>query len=212
MRDLTLATTVMIDRSLLYVAEFQHRANNEYAKTISFVSQLAKRSPVPEVKEALLRITEHLYATSKVQRILRPPIPGEMIDFTTQVEALCDAFASCGLEQRGINLHLAVSGSAVVDAMRSWRASLIIAELLTNSVRHGCSKEGSGLRIAVGTNGVDIVCQISDNGGPSAIGKPGTGTHIVDALAEELKARISRSYTERGAVVTLCFPVNPEDH
>jgi two-component sensor histidine kinase len=212
MRDVTPTTMAEIDRSLLYVAEFHHRTNNEYATVISFISRLAAFSPAPEAKGVLLQVIDHLHATWKVQYALRPPIPGEMVDFTAQVEALCDAFASAGLKQRGINLHVAISGPAVIEATRSWQASLIIAELMTNSVRHACSKEGggSGIRVAVAANGVDIMCQISDNGRPVAVGKPGVGSHLIDALVEELNARISRSFTEAGAVVTLLVPMNPE--
>jgi two-component sensor histidine kinase len=211
MRNMASTKMAGIDRSLLYVAEFQHRISNEYAKVISFTSRMAALSSAPEAKEALLKVVDHLHATSKVQYALRPPLPGEMVNFIAHVEELCEAFASAGLEQRGINLHLAVSGSAMLDAMRSWRASLIIAELMTNSVRHACSKEGSRIHVAVATNGLDIVCQISDNGASFAVAKPGVGSRLVDALADELKARISRSYTESGAVVTLHFAINPDE-
>ena len=210
MRDVASTGMAGIDHSLLYVAEFQHRISNEYAMEISFISQMAALSSTPEAKEVLLKVIDHLHATSKVQCALRPPLPGEMVNFTAHVEEVCKAFASACLAQRGINLHLAISGSARLDAMRSWRASLIIAELMTNSVRHACSKEGSRIHVVVATNGLDVVCQISDNGAPAAIAKPGVGSRLVDALADELKARISRSYTELGAVVTLHFAINPD--
>ena len=60
-----------IDRSVLYVAEFQHRISHEYAKVISFVSRLAALSSAPEAKEVLLKVIDHLHATSKVQYALR---------------------------------------------------------------------------------------------------------------------------------------------
>jgi two-component system, sensor histidine kinase PdtaS len=201
-----------IDRSLLYVAEFQHRINNEYAKVISFVSRLAALSPAPEAKAVLLKVIDHLNATSKVNYALRPPLPGELVDFTAHIADLCNVFASAGLKELGINLHLTISGSAILDAMRSWRASLIVAELITNSVRHGCSAGGRRIDVAVATNGVDIICQISDDGPSGGIAKPGVGSHLIDALADELKARISRSYTELGAVVALSFPLKPQGH
>ena len=212
MRDMTSTSIVEFGRSLLYVAEFQHRTNNEYATVISFVSRLAALSSAPEAKDALLKVIDHLHATSKVQYALRPPIPGVTVDFAAQVEELCDAFASAGLEQRGIKLHLEVSGSAMLDAMRSWRASLIISELMTNSLRHACSQEGSGtgICVAIGANGADVLCRITDNGRSAGVAKPGVGSRLIDALAEELRAQISRSYTEQGAAVTLCFPISAE--
>jgi len=211
MLGVTSPTTAGIDRSLLHLAEFQHRINNEYAKVISFVSRLAALSSAPEVKVALLKVIDYLNASAKVHRALRPPLPGEMVDFTTHIAELCRVLVSDGLEQRGISLHLTISGSAVLDAMRSWHASLIIAELLTNSVRHACLAGEGRICVAVGTDGANIVCRVSDDGtSPATIIRPGVGSHLVDALTDELQGRISRSYTQLGAIITLCFPMNPE--
>jgi two-component sensor histidine kinase len=136
MSGVTSPTATGIDDSLLCAAEFQHRINNEYAKLISFVSRQAALSSAPEIKAALLKVIDHLNASAKVHHTLRPPLPGEMVDFTAHIVELCKVFVSDGLEQRGISLHLTITGSVVLDAIRSWHASLIIAELLTNSVRH----------------------------------------------------------------------------
>jgi two-component sensor histidine kinase len=210
MRDIASSTMVAIDRSLLHVAEFHHRINNEYAKVISFVSRLAALSPALETKEALHKVIDHLYATSKVHYALRPPLPGELVDFTAHIEDLCKVFASACSREREIDFHLTISGSAVLDAMRSWRASLIIAELITNSVRHACSAGASRIGVAVAVNDSDIVCKISDDGTSGTSAKPGVGSYLIDALADELQARITRSYTELGAAVTLCFPMKPD--
>ena len=206
----TSCSTKGIDRSLLHVAELQHRINNDYAKAISFVSRLATLSSVPEAKTVLREVIEHLHATSKIHHALRPPLPGGFIDFTAHIAELCEMFASAGFQERGIGLDVAISGSATLDAMRSWRASLIIAELVTNSFRHACSEAGGRIRVAIATGGEDIVCQISDDGASVTTARPGVGSHLIDALADELDARIVRSYTAFGAVVTLRFPTAAE--
>ena len=199
-----------VDRSLLYVAEFQHRINNEYAKVISFVSRLAALSPASEVRTALLEVIDHLRASSKIHYALRPPLPGELVDFTVRIAELCEVFANAGLEQRGISLHLATSGSAILEAVRSWQASLIIEELMTNSVRHACSAGGGRICVTVATDGANVLCQISDDGtSPTGGIRPGVGSHLVDALTDELEGRIRRSYSESGTVVALCFPIKP---
>jgi two-component sensor histidine kinase len=206
MIDVAQTSTLGFDRSLLYVAEFQHRINNEYAKAISFTSRLAALSTAPEAKAALREVIGHLHATSKVHHALRPPIPGRSADFTMDVAQLCSVFASAGLEQRGIGLDVTISGSATLDAMRSWSACLIIAELMTNSLRHAHLEAGQRIRVAVAASDDDIVCEISDDGAPAKGAKPGVGSRLIDALADELDASISRAYTAFGAVVTLRFP------
>ena len=211
MTDVTSPTVVGIDRSLLYVAEFQHRINNDYTRVISFVSRLAALSSAPEAKKVLFEVIDQLHATSRVHRTLRPPLPGESVDFAAHVTDLCKVFSSAGLGQQGIEVHLTVLGSATLEAMRSWRASLIIAELMTNSVRHAWSTGGGRICVVVATDGVDVVCKIGDDGKSLSLVTPGVGSQLVDALADELEARLSRSYTKQGATITLCFPVKPED-
>ena len=210
MTDVTSPSMMGTDRSLFYVAEFQHRVSNEYTKVISFVSRLAAHSSGPEAKTVLLKVVDHLVATSKIHHTLRPPLPGELIDFTAHVAELCEVLASAGLEQRGIGLHVTISGSATLDAMRCWRASLIVAELITNSVRHACSERGGQIYVAVAGNDVDVMCQIRDDGVSATIVRPGVGSHLIAALADELDASVSRSCTAFGVVATLRFPTKPE--
>ena len=204
---------IRVGSSLLCVAELHHRFNNEYAKMISFVSRLAGLSSAPEVKAPLLEVIDYLHASAKKHDTLRPPLPGETVDFGARITELCRVFALAGLEQRGISLHLTTSGSAVLDATRSWQASLIIEELMTNSVRHASLAGVGRICVAVGTDGENIICRISDDGAPLAtIARPGVGSHLVDALIDELQGRISRSYTAKGAVIALYFPIEPQQN
>ena len=210
MVDVAALTATGIDRSLLYVAEFQHRINNEYMKAISFVCREAALSSAPEVKRALLKVLEHLHASAMLHHKLRPPLPGELVDFTSDVAELCKVFALAGPKQRGMSVHVAISGSAMLDGIRSWYASLIIAELMTNSIRHACSAGGGRICVGIKTDGSDVVCQISDDGtSVETVAKPGVGSQLIDALADELQGRITRSYTKLGAAVALCFPIKP---
>jgi two-component sensor histidine kinase len=83
-------------------------------------------------------------------------------------------------------------------------------ELITNSVRHACSAGASRIGVAVAVNDSDILCKITDDRTSGTFAKPGVGSYLIDALADERQARITRSYTELGAAVALCFPMSPE--
>ena len=213
MVDVTAPTATGINRSLLYVAEFQHRISNEYMKVISFVCREVALSSTPEVKGALLKVIEHLHASAELHYKLRPPLPGELVDFTVDMAELCNLFALAGPAQQGISVHVATSGSAMLDGIRSWYGSLIVAELMTNSLRHACSAGGKRICVGIKTDGSDVVCQISDDGTSAAtVVKPGVGSQLIDALADELQGRITRSYTKSGSAVALCFPIKPEQY
>jgi two-component sensor histidine kinase len=195
-----------MDRSLLYVTELLHRVQNEYTKAISFASMMATRSPNPEAKAALSKVIDHLHILAKGNRALRPPLPGPLVDFTAELTQLCRSLASGGLDQCGIALHLAVSGSVLLDGVRCWRANLILSELITNASRHAFCRSGGRISIVVTMKCGWVVCRVSDDGSSDSAPKPGLGTQIVDALTADLKGDIKREYTESGTVVTLSFP------
>ena len=201
-------TVEPIDRSLVYVTEFLHRVQNEYTKAISFASMMATRSPNPEAKAALCQVIDHLHASAKAYRALRPPVSGELVDYGADVTTLCQIMASAGLDQRGIALDLTVCGSVLLDSVQCWRANLILSELITNASRHAFGTRGGRISIVVTTACGWIVCRVSDDGSSAPTLEPGLGTQIVDALTADLNGDIERTYIETGTVITLSFPKN----
>ena len=202
------STAKPIDRSLVYVTELLHRVQNEYTKAISFASLMASRSPNPEAKAALCQVIDHLHASAKAYRALKPPVSGELVDFAANMTTLCQIMASAGLDQRGIALDLTVRGSVLLESLQCWRASLILSELITNASRHAFGPRGGRISIAIILVCEWIVCRISDNGSSAPTIEPGLGTQIVDALTADLKGGIKRTYTESGTLITLSFPTN----
>lgn len=200
------STVKPVDRSLVYVTEFLHRVQNEYTKAISFASMMATRSANPEAKAVLCQVIDHLHASAKAYRALRPPVSGELVDFAAEVTTLCQIMASAGLDQRGIALDLMVCGSVLLDGVQCWRANLILSELITNASRHAFATRGGRIRIIVTMVCGWIVCRVNDDGSSAPKPEPGLGTQIVDALTADLNGDIERTYTETGTVITLSFP------
>jgi two-component sensor histidine kinase len=203
------STVMPIDHSLLYVTELLHRVQNEYTKAISFASMMATRSPNPETKAALCQVVDQLHALAKGHHALRPPVSTQLVDFTADLTQLCRTLAAADLDQRGIALHLTVSGSILLDGVRCWRASLILSELITNASRHAFGTRGGRISVVVTMSCGSIVCRVGDDGRSAPILEPGLGTKIVDGLTTDLEGDIERMYTESGTIVTLSFPQNP---
>jgi two-component sensor histidine kinase len=201
-----------IDRSSLYVMEFLHRVQNEFAKAISFASIMAHRSSNPEAKAALLQVIDHLLASANAHKLLLPRAADDRADFTADVTRLCRTLvAAADLGQRGIQLNLTISEPIVLDGLRCWRANLVLSELITNAARHAFESCAGGcisvdLTLACGR----VVCRVSDSGNAVRAPNPGLGTRLVDALAEDLEGDVERSYTECGTIITLSFPMDSE--
>ena len=202
----SLATVEAADHSLLYVTELLHRVQNEHTKTISFVSMMETRSANPEAKTALNQVIKHLHASANAHDILRPPVPGVLVDFTSNLVRLCRAISSASLEQSGITLDLTVSGSVLLDSGRCWRASLILSELITNAQRHAFGPRGGRISIVVTDACGSVVCRVSDDGRPNAAPRKGLGTQLIDALTADLNGDVKRTYDKAGTRVTLKFP------
>lgn len=88
-----------------------------------------------------------------------------------------------------------------------WRVALIIAELITNSLRHGV-REGPG-EIVVRAARVDdrLVCEVSDDGTRCETGRPGRGSAIVLALSAELGGEVDWRFGPDGTTARLAFPL-----
>jgi two-component sensor histidine kinase len=195
-----------VDRSMLYVAEFLHRVQNEYTTAISLASTMALRSVNPEAKAALTQMIDHLLASAKAHRLLLPRSPGGLVDFTSDVTRLCRSAVSSVLDQRGITLHLKIPEPVLLDSLKSWRANLILSELITNASRHAFQSRGDRISVAITLACGQVVCTVGDNGSSVRAPKSGLGTQLVNAIAEDLEGSIQRCYSESGTIITLSFP------
>jgi two-component sensor histidine kinase len=195
-----------IDRSMLYVAEFLHRVQNEYTTAISLASAMAVRSVNPEAKAVLAQIIDHLLASAKAHRLLLPRSPSGLVDFTSEVARLCRVAVSSALDQRGITLHLKIPEPILLDSLKSWRANLILSELITNASRHAFESRGDRISVAVTVVCGQVVCTVGDNGSSVRAPRSGLGTQLVNAIVEDLQGSIQRCYSESGTIITLSFP------
>jgi two-component system, sensor histidine kinase PdtaS len=195
------------EQSFLHVAELLHRVRNEYTRAISFAFNVAARASSPETKSALDQVINHLYRTAEIHRVLRPPHQEGSVDFIDAITKLCRAMsASSEAAQYRINLVLAADLPVLIDAIRGWRASLIVAELISNSCRHAFSAQAGCVSVTISAISERIRCEVSDDGCPASSFYPGLGTHLVDALATELGGTVERRFTDCGTTVTLSFP------
>jgi two-component sensor histidine kinase len=194
------------DRPYLYVAEFLHRVHNEYTCAISLATRLAARSSHKETKTALAQIINRLHALAASHQMLRPPLTTAPAELSANLAQLCHAMTSCGLAERDIELHLAVTQPVMLDAKRCWRAGLIISELITNASRHAFTSQAGRISVTVEAAAGQIICRVSDDGSPAATLKRGLGSELIDALAADLDGCVERIHKASGTTITLFFP------
>jgi two-component sensor histidine kinase len=113
---------------------------------------------------------------------------------------------SSRLAQRGVELNLAITEPVFLDAKRSWRAELIVSELITNASRHAFVSQAGRISVAVKTSTGQVICRVSDDGSPAATLKRGLGTELIEALAADLDGYVERLHKASGTTVTLSLP------
>jgi two-component sensor histidine kinase len=195
-----------VDPTLLYISELLHRIANEYTGAISFASRVVARSSNDEAKAALSEVIDYLHALADAHRILSPPLTHHPTDLTERVTKLCRTMASAGLEKRGISFHLSLSEPVFLDAERCWRVSLIIAELITNALRHAFITHGGRVSVSIEIETERIICRVSDDGPSCTTFNPGLGSQLVNAIANEIEGRVERRFSGSGTTITLSFP------
>jgi two-component sensor histidine kinase len=197
------------DASSLLVGELLHRTRNDYARIISFASLVSARSCDQDTKIALREITDRLHNAAETQRLLSPPMWNGTGEFTETLTRLCCVIsASLEIERRAIALLLTVDELVFLDVGRSWRACLIVFELISNACRHAFWDRGGRISVAVTVASGQIICRVSDDGCPASTFARGLGTSLVDALASALDGFVERQFTDGGSVVTVSFPAD----
>jgi two-component sensor histidine kinase len=203
--DQGMTSSSLSRQQLLLVEELQHRVANEYAIAVANLNHRARTYTDP-IRTILAETSEQLRKFAEIHRVLLMPRAEGDIDLGEYLRNLCLTLTRASLADRGLSLLL-YETPIPVEAHRAWRVGLVVAELVTNAVRHGSWRHGGGIiKVEILSRIGDIQCRVSDNGGGSENFSPGRGTDIVESLSHELGGCIRRELTEHGFTVLLTFP------
>ena len=192
---------------LLIVEEFSHRVVNEYAGAIAALNFEAVQLADANARAVLHRTTQRLHAAAEAHRVLQAPFAADDMSLGDYLDRVCAALAEANLRDRGVKLIL-VEDEVVLPAVRCWRVALIVAELITNAVKHGF-KGGAGMIVVeVGQVGNEVICKVADNGQIPANPQPSCGSRVVEGLARELQGDVRWNFGPAGVTATLSFPAS----
>jgi two-component sensor histidine kinase len=194
----------------LLLREITHRINNEFASAIQVVSFTAAKSPDGNVKAALAGVMEQLHNYARVHHALQMPASNDDIDASAYLRELCRSISRSKLANRNIELVL-VECAFRMSSERCWLLGMIVAELITNAVRHAFDRCGGIIRIECRASGEFVECRVSDNGSASTADvRPGSGLKIIEALAQDLGADFQFSLGEDGSESVLIIPIEQD--
>ena len=192
----------------LLLDEMQHRIANSLQIIASIIMLKARTVQSPETRLHLEDAHKRVMSVAAVQQHLQVSGRGELIEVATYLSKLCATLAQSMIGDGGhitIEVKAAEGGVSSSDAVS---IGLIVTEAVINALKHAFAKDEKDGRIIVTyeVTGTDWKLSIADNGmGKPKCGSPkvGLGTSIVNALANQLDARVDVVTGQGGTIVSI---------
>ena len=194
----------------LLLEEMQHRIANSLQIIASILLMKARTVQSEETRGHLQDAHKRVMSVAAVQQHLQASGHGEAIAVGPYLSKLCETLAQSMIgETRPVALETKVNGGSVVSS-EAVSLGLIVIESVINSLKHAFPVDKTDGRIVVAydTSGSGWTLSIADNG----VGKPhegaadaksGLGTSIVQALANELDAKVEMASDQYGTTVSI---------
>ncbi len=187
--------------------EVQHRIANSLQIIASVLLQSARRVQSDETRLHLKDAHSRVMSIASVQRQLAQSSVGDVALHPYFVQ-LCGSLAASMIEDPS-RLAIEVSvDDTVTDSDTSVSLGLIVTELVINALKHAFpGGRGGKILVDYHTYGPNWTLSVSDDGigmpTDPALSKPGLGTGIVEALANQLEAEVQLRSTMTGTSVAI---------
>jgi len=197
----------LIREKAILLQELQHRVANSLQIIASVLMQSARGVQSDETRGHLYDAHSRILSVANVQRQLAVSSMTD-VELRPYLRDLCQSIAASMIRDRGqISLEVGVD-----DSIRSPDASvsigLIVTELVINALKHAFPAHRPGkILVAYRAHGEGWTLTVSDDGigmpTDPALAKPGLGTGIVTALAQQLGASMTTADAAPGTIVSI---------
>ena len=193
------------DKAVL-LQELQHRVANSLQIIASVLMMSARKVQSEETRNHLQNAHSRVMSIAAVQQQLASAGTND-IKLRPYLDQLCQSLgASMIRDPRQIKLGIDVDDS-IVGADTSISLGLIVTELVINALKHAFPEDRIG-KISVGyrSHNGDWTLSVSDNGvgmHSHSKAKPGLGSSLVEALANQLDAGVQITDAKPGTEVSI---------
>lgn len=203
----------LLQQSRVLLQEMQHRVANSLQIIASILMLKARTVQSEETRLHLRDAHQRVMSVAAVQEQLQASGHGDSIELAPYLKRLCETLATSMIgDARPIALTVrAHAGTALSQEAVS--IGLIVTELVINALKHAFvqDKPGAEIVVAYDVNETGWRLSVSDNGHGKAPGtdaaKPGLGTSLVDALSNQLDAKVGGTSGPQGTQVSVTHSV-----
>jgi chemotaxis protein methyltransferase CheR len=198
----------------LLVEEMQHRIANSLQIIASIILMKSRAVKSEETRIHLKDAHERVLSVAAVQRHLQVTGHGEAIAVVPYLTKLCETLAQSMISgSRPISLKV-VAGDGNLSSNHAVSIGLVVTEGVLNALKHAfpldMSSADCSIVVTYAVDGPDWTLSIADNGvgkaepgGAFQTKHGGLGTSIVQALAQQLGARVEVTTGSSGTTLAL---------
>ncbi|API61240.1 histidine kinase [Tardibacter chloracetimidivorans] len=197
----------LLREKAILLQELQHRVANSLQIIASVLMQSARRVQSEEARGHLHDAHSRVMSIASLQQQLAASSLGD-VELRSYFTQLCESLSASMIHDHDqVSIAVTADGSAV-NADMSVSLGLIVTELVINALKHAFPGDRSGkILVDYHSHGSDWTLSVSDNGvgTPETLAgaKPGLGTSIVEALANQLGAAVETEGGYPGTTVSV---------
>ena len=201
--------TLLREKDVL-LEELEHRVGNSLQIIAAIILMKSRMVTSEETRLQLQDAHKRVMSVAAVQKHLHATGatgPVEMAPYLTQ---LCDSLKTSMIGDDRPTALKVTSDAGTVTSREAVSLGLIVTELILNALKHAFTDDRADRQIAVGfaVAGTNWKLSVVDNGIGAPVGvfaqaKSGLGTSIVNALAQQLEARVDVASGPQGTSVSV---------
>ena len=199
----------LLQQKEILLQEMQHRVSNSLQIIASILLLKARTVQSEEIRLHLRDAHQRVISVATVQQQLHASGLNERIEIGPYLSKLCDSLAGSMVGERrplSIKVQASTGGAVSSDAVSF---GLIVTELVINALKHGFHRQDAGeILVSYDLQNSSWRLSVSDNGSGAQeesgeAPHAGLGTSIVEALAHQLNATVSKTSGPEGTTVTI---------
>lgn len=197
----------LLREKAILLQELQHRVANSLQIIASVLMQSARRVQSEETRSHLHDAHHRVMSIATLQQQLAASKLGD-VELRSYFTQLCESLGASMIHNHDqLSLEVVADGSSV-NADISVSLGLIVTELVINALKHAFPGDRCGkILVDYHSSGKDWKLSVSDDGVGTpetlADAKPGLGTSIVEALANQLHAVVKTEGGHPGTTVSI---------
>jgi two-component sensor histidine kinase len=213
--DLLRKQEALLREKDVLLQELEHRVGNSLQIIAAIILLKSRMVNSEETRLHLQDAHNRVMSVAAVQQYLRASGAAGPIEMAPYLSKLCESLKTSMIgDYRPTTLKVTCDGGSV-SSREAVSLGLIATELILNALKHAFPHSNkTDRRIAVGFDvaGTNWKLSVADNGIGAPVGvfaqaKSGLGTSIVNALAQQLEARVDISSGPEGTTVSVAHAI-----